>query len=48
MPVNEEVKRVWELFMLMRTLTDGKRFADNCYKEHRKVHVTMYLFDKII
>ena len=48
-PMNEEVKHIWELLILMRVLTDDERFADNYYKEHRKERVTMYqVLDKIM
>ena len=48
-PMNEEVKHIWELLILMRVLTDDERFADNYYKEHRKERVTMcQVLDKIM
>ena len=46
-PMNDKVKHIWELLVLM--LTDDERFEDRYYKEHRKEGVTMCeVLDKMI
>ena len=48
-PMNDKVKHIWELLVLMRVLTDDERFEDKYYKEHRKEGVTMCeVLDKMI
>lgn len=48
-PMNDEVRHIWELLVLMKTLTDDNRFEDEYYKEHREERANMCdVLDKII
>ena len=40
-PMNKEVKHIWELLVLMRALTGDHRFEVDYYENHRKEGVTM-------